>query len=122
MAEAGQNKASIYPIICDLANEDDVKRAMKQTSDIGKPHCLVNNAGPVAIGKTSGFLEMCDAAMKMIHYPTTAFLETQPARGASIVNIASVVGPIFAGSRFRICECDTENIPDTRCTVTRVGW
>jgi NAD(P)-dependent dehydrogenase (short-subunit alcohol dehydrogenase family) len=70
---------------------------MKKTVLIGKPHMLVNNAGPVAIGSSAGFLDMMTAAMKMIHFVTEDFLATKPAAGAGIVNISSVVGPIFGG-------------------------
>lgn len=90
-------KSSIHPIICDVANEEAVNEAMKKTVAIGKPHMLVNNAGPVAIGKQAGFMDMTTAAFGMIHYVTTAFLETKPVKGSSIVNIASVVVPIFGG-------------------------
>ena len=94
---AGELTSQIHPIVCDIADEKAVQNAMAETLKLGQPHMLVNNAGPVAIGKTRGFLEMMDAAMKMIQYPTAAFLETSPAKGASIVNISSVVGAIFGG-------------------------
>ncbi|KAH8897316.1 NAD(P)-binding protein [Thozetella sp. PMI_491] len=94
---AGELASQIHPIVCDIADENAVKEAMAATEKIGKPHMLVNNAGPVAIGKPRSFLEMMDAAMRMISLPTVAFLETQPAQGASIVNISSVVGAVFGG-------------------------
>jgi NAD(P)-dependent dehydrogenase (short-subunit alcohol dehydrogenase family) len=94
---AGELGSKIHPILCDIANEDAVKEAMKKTVAIGKPHMLVNNAGPVAIGSSAGFLDMMTAAMKMIHFVTEDFLATKPAKDAAIVNISSVVGPIFGG-------------------------
>lgn len=94
---AGDLASSIHPIICDVANAKAVAQAMVQTVAIGKPHMLVNNAGPVAIGRTTEFMDMVNAAFSMIHHVTTAFLETKPEKGASIVNIASVVGPLFGG-------------------------
>lgn len=94
---AGELGAQIHPIVCDIADERAVQEAMGKTSKIGKPHMLVNNAGPVAVGQTSLFMDKMLAAMAMIHYPTAAFLETQPADGASIVNISSVVGAVFGG-------------------------
>lgn len=97
---AGSLVSRIHPITCDIADEKAVQTAIADTLKIGKPHMLVNNAGPVAIGKTRSFIEMTDAAMKMIHYPTAAFLETQPAKGAGIVNISSVVGAVFGGGEY----------------------
>ncbi|KAJ5815179.1 Short-chain dehydrogenase [Penicillium riverlandense] len=94
---AGDLSSQIYPIICDVADETAVKAAMEKTVAIGKPHMLVNNAGPVAIGKTAGFMDMTSAAFGMVHFITTAFLDTNPVEGSSIVNISSVVGPIFGG-------------------------
>lgn len=94
---AGDLASQIHPIVCDIADEKAIQNAMTETLRIGKPHMLVNNAGPVALGKTSGFLEMMDQAMKMFQYPTVAFLGTEPAQGASIVNISSVVGAVFGG-------------------------
>ncbi|KAL3455920.1 hypothetical protein BJX64DRAFT_294589 [Aspergillus heterothallicus] len=94
---AGARASQIHSIICDIADEAAVKSAMGKTLQIGKPHMLVNNAGPVAIGKNAGFMEMMNAAMGMIHFVTTAFLETKPEKGSSIVNISSIVGPVFGG-------------------------
>src|ERR1700761_4179982 len=75
---AGDLAAQIHLIVCDIANETPVKEAMEQTVAIGKPHMLVNNAGPVAIGINAGFMEMMNTAMEMIHYVTTDFLESKP--------------------------------------------
>lgn len=98
--EAGELGAQIHPIVCDIANEDEVRKAMEKTTSIGKPHMLVNNAGPVAVGQSNPFMEKMNQAMAMIHYITTAFLETKPAEGASIVNISSVVGAVFGGGNY----------------------
>jgi 3-oxoacyl-[acyl-carrier protein] reductase len=97
---AGDLAAQIHPIVCDIANEVAVKGAMEKTVAIGKPHMLVNNAGPVAIGTNAGFMDMMNAAMGMIHYVTTAFLESKPETGSSIVNISSIVGPLFGGGMY----------------------
>ncbi|KAM0753424.1 NAD(P)-binding protein [Meredithblackwellia eburnea MCA 4105] len=94
---AGEYSSNVHPVTCDIASEEAVKAAMVETVKIGQPMMLVNNAGPVAIGGKGGFMDMTTAAMAMIHYPTTAFLETNPPEGAGIVNISSVVGPIFGG-------------------------
>lgn len=91
--------SQIHPIVCDVANESEVLKAMRKTEAIGKPHLLANNAGPVAIGKDSRFIAPTTAAFGMIHYVTTAFPETKPVKGSSIVNIASIVGPVFGGGR-----------------------
>ncbi|KAL4873854.1 hypothetical protein BDV12DRAFT_192295 [Aspergillus spectabilis] len=99
---AGPLVKKIHPIICDIGDENAVKEAMQRTTKIGKHHMLVNNASPVATGKTAGIMDMMmDAAMKMIHYVTTAFLETNPETGLRIVNISSRVGPIFGGGGSR---------------------
>ncbi|KAL5338518.1 hypothetical protein BJX70DRAFT_398657 [Aspergillus crustosus] len=90
---AGALASQIHPLICDIRDELAVKEAMQQTIRVGKPHMQVNNAGPVAIGRTAGFMEM-------IHYVTSAFLETKPEAGSSIVNMSSIVGPIFGGGEF----------------------
>ncbi|KAI5480258.1 hypothetical protein MNV49_001217 [Pseudohyphozyma bogoriensis] len=94
---AGEFASSIHPFTCDIADEAAVNTAMAETAKVGTPMMLVNNAGPVAIGGKGGFMDMTAAAFAMVHYPTTAFLETKPPKGASIVNISSVVGPIFGG-------------------------
>lgn len=97
--QAGDLSNQIHSIICDIANEEAVKKAMAQTTAIGKPHMLVNNAGPVAVGQAHKFMDKMTEAMAMIDYVTTAFLETKPAAGASIVNISSVVGAVFGGGK-----------------------
>ncbi|KAJ5889842.1 hypothetical protein N7504_010652 [Penicillium tannophilum] len=95
--QAGELAGQIHPIICDIANESAVKKAMEETVAIGKPQMLVNNAGPVAVGQNSAFMEKMMEAMAMIDHITKAFIETKPAAGASIVNISSVVGAVFGG-------------------------
>lgn len=95
---AGDKATSIYPTLCDIANKEAVEASMKDVvAKLGTPHMLVNNAGPVAIGTQAGFMDMMTAAMGMIHYITEAFLATKPGPGSSIVNISSVVGPLFGG-------------------------
>lgn len=95
---AGHKASMIYPTLCDIASKEAVEAGMAEVvAQLGKPHMLVNNAGPVAIGTHSGFMDMMTAAMGMIHYITDAFLATKPDEGSSIVNISSVVGPLFGG-------------------------
>lgn len=96
---AGENADSVVPIVCDIANEKAVREAMKKTQELGPVRMLVNNAGPVAIGTNAGFMEMTQAAFGMIHYVTEAFLEAVDDGEGSIVNISSVVGPIFGGGK-----------------------
>lgn len=57
-------------------------------------------ASLVAIGGKGGFMDMTHAAFAMVHYPTEAFMATDPPEGSSIVNISSVVGPIQGGGAF----------------------
>lgn len=102
---AASSGSRIHPIVCDVAKEDQVKEAMAKTLRIGKPHMLVNNAGPVAIGTSAGFPEMMAAANGMIHYVTSAFLDTKPVEGSAIVNISSVVGPVFGGGKSCLLDC-----------------
>lgn len=94
---AGEWGRAIYPVICDVGNAAAVAQAMEATLKIGKPHMLVNNAGPVTLGRKTDFIEMVTSAAQMVYYPSTAFYGTEPAQGASIVNISSVVGPVLAG-------------------------
>ncbi|KXS99974.1 hypothetical protein AC578_794 [Pseudocercospora eumusae] len=92
--------SQIFPILCDVSKSSSVSSALSQTlAEVGNPLMLVNNAGPIAIGKfgQDSFMEMMEKAMSMIHYPTEAFLGTSPERGASIVNISSIVGPLLGG-------------------------
>lgn len=100
--QAGDLAGQIHAIVCDIANEPAVKKAMEETVAIGKPHMLVNNAGPVAVGQNNSFMGKMLDAMAMIDYVTRAFLETNPADGASIVNISSVVGAVFGGGKLCI--------------------
>lgn len=99
--QAGLFGSAIHPITCDVSQQNAVREAMAKTVQIGKPHMLVNNAGPVAIGQNASFMEMTTAANGMIFYVTTAFLETSPTEGAAIVNISSIVGANFGGGEFK---------------------
>ena len=94
---AGEFGSSITPVMADVAGQADVDRGMAETLRIGKPKLLVNNAGPVAIGKTVVFKDAVTAALCSVQMMTEAFLATEPGEGAAIVNISSVVGPIVAG-------------------------
>lgn len=117
--EAGELATShIHPIICDIAEEDAVKKAMAETVAIAKPHVLVNNAGPVAVGEVSPFMDMMLKAMAMIHHVTTAFLATEPAEGAATVNISSVAGAVFGGGKLSF----NAGYPCTLTPATGGSW
>jgi 3-oxoacyl-[acyl-carrier protein] reductase len=98
IARAGQYAKSILPVVVDVADKAAVERAMAETvAGLGKPKLLVNNAGPVALGRKWEFLEALDAAVGSIQKVTEAFLATEPEEGASVVNISAVSGAITGG-------------------------
>ncbi len=103
VALAGEHGASITPIEADVTSRAAIAKAMADTARLGPPMLLVNNAGPTAIGTELVFADAITAAVGSVQMVTEAFLATQPPAGASIVNIASVVGPIVAGGSAWYC-------------------
>jgi 3-oxoacyl-[acyl-carrier protein] reductase len=91
-----------------------IKEAMRETLKLGRPHLLVNNAGPTAIGTNLGFSDAVTAAVGSVQLVTSAFLAAEPLEGASIVNIASVVGPIVAGGSAWYCAAKSAIVGYTR--------
>lgn len=77
----------IHPVISDVAKEQAVLEGMKKTVAIGKPHILVNNAGPVAIGAKAGFIDMVEATFSMIHFVTTALRQNQRRVQALLISL-----------------------------------
>lgn len=51
-------------------------------------------------------MDMTHAAFAMVHYPTEAFMATNPTEGSSIVNISSVVGPIQGGGESEVASSE----------------
>jgi NAD(P)-dependent dehydrogenase (short-subunit alcohol dehydrogenase family) len=100
---AGDSGSQITPIEADVTSKEAIARAMQATTRLGAPSMLVNNAGPTAIGTELVFSDAVTAAVGSVQMVTEAFLATQPPEGSSIVNIASVVGPIVAGGAAWYC-------------------
>jgi len=100
---AGDSGGSIHPIHCDVTSKDAIASAMEKTCELGQPMLLVNNAGPTAIGTALVFSDAVTAAVGSVQMVTEAFLATDPPEGSSIVNIASVVGPIVSGGAAWYC-------------------
>ena len=100
---AGEHGPSITPIRADVTSEQAIQQAMRDTLSLGRPTLLVNNAGPTAIGTNLVFSDAVTAAVGSVQMVTSAFLASEPPEGASIVNIASVVGPIVAGGSAWYC-------------------
>jgi NAD(P)-dependent dehydrogenase (short-subunit alcohol dehydrogenase family) len=95
--KAGEYGENILPVAGDVTDDAAVAAAMAATTEWMRPGFLVNNAGPTSLGTDWDFDQVVAAAVGSVHRVTEAFLATDPAAGASIVNISSVVG-IFVAS------------------------
>jgi NAD(P)-dependent dehydrogenase (short-subunit alcohol dehydrogenase family) len=111
---AGEHGSSITPVEADVTNQAAIDKAMATTARLGQPTLLVNNAGPTAIGTELVFTDALTAAVGSVQMVTEAFIATQPPQGASIVNIASVVGPIVAGGSAWYCAAKSAIVGYTR--------
>jgi len=111
---AGEHGASITPVAADVTNQAAIDKAMAATTRLGQPTLLVNNAGPTAIGTELVFADALTAAVGSVQMVTEAFLATQPPDGASIVNVASVVGPLVAGGSAWYCAAKSAIVGYTR--------
>jgi NAD(P)-dependent dehydrogenase (short-subunit alcohol dehydrogenase family) len=109
-----QHGLSISPIQADVTSKEAIQNAMAETEKIGRPTLLVNNAGPTAIGTQLAFSDAVTAAVGSVQMVTEAFLATDPPDGSSIVNIASVVGPIVAGGSSWYCAAKSAIVGYTR--------
>jgi NAD(P)-dependent dehydrogenase (short-subunit alcohol dehydrogenase family) len=114
IALAGEHGLSISPIQADVTSKEAIQNAMAETRKIGRPTLLVNNAGPTAIGTQLAFSDTLTAAVGSVQMVTEAFLATDPPDGSSIVNIASVVGPIVAGGSAWYCAAKSAIVGYTR--------
>jgi NAD(P)-dependent dehydrogenase (short-subunit alcohol dehydrogenase family) len=101
--QAGEHGRSIHSIQADVTSRNAIGKAMVETTRLGQPTLLVNNAGPVAIGTNLDFGDTVAAAIGSVQMVTEAFLATDPPAGAAIVNISSVVGPVVAGGAAWYC-------------------
>ena len=111
---AGEHGASITAVEADVTHPDAIDRAMAATTRLGQPTLLVNNAGPTAIGTELRFADALTAAVGSVQMVTESFIATHPPEGASIVNIASVVGPIVAGGSAWYCAAKSAIVGYTR--------
>ena len=94
---AGEYGKNIKPIKCNLGDPEDVKRAMDESVEWGKPLYLANVAGPRMVGAMGKpFGETTRLALDMINNASEAFVATNPGPGAAICNVAAVAG-VFVG-------------------------
>jgi len=89
---AGEFGVNIKPIQADLASDEAVETAMKETLEFCKPLYLANVAGPKMLNSQWDFQEVIGIAVSMIHRVCLAFEATEPGEGASIVNVAALAG------------------------------
>lgn len=94
---AGEFGCNIKPVQADLASDEDVDRAMKETLAFCKPKYLANVAGPKMLNTAWNYQEVVGIACSMIHRLCLAFEATNPDMGAAIVNVAAVAGNFEAG-------------------------
>ena len=98
LARAG---ADVSPILCDVTNQDEVKRLVDSTLGIfGRIDVLVNNAGVITVGPLptqtfTDFQEAMDVMFWGTVYPTLAVLPHMlQRRGGRIANITSIGGKV----------------------------
>lgn len=103
VAAAGEHGAAIVAVQCDVSDAAAIEAAMTQSAALGPLVGLVNNAGPVAIGRAPQFGDTIKDAIGSVQLMTEAFLARNPAPGAAVVNISSVVGPILGGGAAWYC-------------------
>jgi NAD(P)-dependent dehydrogenase (short-subunit alcohol dehydrogenase family) len=89
---AGEFGVNIKPIQADLAYDEAVDAAMKETLAFCKPLYLANVAGPKMLNTQWNFNEVVSIAVGMIHRLCLAFEATQPGPGSAIVNVAALAG------------------------------
>jgi len=94
---AGEAGGTIKPIQADLASDESVANAMKQTLEFCKPKYLANVAGPKMLNSQWDYQEVVGIACSMIHRLCRAFEATNPEDGAAICNVAAVAGNFEAG-------------------------
>jgi NAD(P)-dependent dehydrogenase (short-subunit alcohol dehydrogenase family) len=75
----------------DVSRDDQVRRALADTADLGPVRHLVNNAGPPSAAALD-FDEALVLCVGSVRRVTTAWLDLVPPAGASLVNVASVAG------------------------------
>jgi NAD(P)-dependent dehydrogenase (short-subunit alcohol dehydrogenase family) len=94
---AGDAGKNIKVFQADLASDESVDKAMKETLAYCKPLYLANVAGPKMLNTQWDFQEVVGIAVSMIRRLCLAFEATNPAEGAAIVNVAALAGVWEAG-------------------------
>lgn len=113
-AAAGASGSAIRPLVADVTDAAAIAAAMEQSAALGPLVGLVNNAGPVAIGRDPQFGDTVKDAIASVQMMTDSFLAAGPAPAASVVNIASVVGPVVAGGAAWYCAAKAGIVGYTR--------
>jgi 3-oxoacyl-[acyl-carrier protein] reductase len=118
---AGAFGSRITAILADVTSRDAIDGGMDKSSALGPLTGLVNNAGPVAIGRDPAFGETVRDAIGSVQMMTEAFMAREPAAGAAVVNISSVVGPIVAGGAAWYCAAKAGIVGYTRYMAVTHG-
>ena len=118
---AGEFGNAISAIACDVADAAAIQVAMDRSAALGPLVGLVNNAGPVAIGRDPHFGDTVKDAIGSVQMVTAAFLSHGPAAGAAVVNISSVVGPILGGGAAWYCAAKAGIVGYTRFMAATQG-
>ena len=99
--QLSRSGADVSPIVCDVANQDEVARMVQSTLDIfGRIDVLVNNAGVITVGPLhaqtlTDFQEAMDVMFWGTVYPTLAVLPHMLRnRRGRIANITSIGGKV----------------------------
>ena len=103
IAAAGEAGSRIVPVLGNVTEAKAIAGGMAESAKAGPLVGLVNNAGPVAIGRDPDFGDTVKDAISSVQMMTDAFLAAGPAKQAAVVNIASVVGPIVGGGAAWYC-------------------
>jgi NAD(P)-dependent dehydrogenase (short-subunit alcohol dehydrogenase family) len=105
----------------DVNDEAGVVAAFATTVDaLGPVRHLVNNAGPRAADPRP-FAEGVALAAGSVQLVTDAFLALEPAAGASVVNVSSVVGNIVGSEPLWYCSAEAAIAGYTRSVALLVG-
>jgi NAD(P)-dependent dehydrogenase (short-subunit alcohol dehydrogenase family) len=78
-------------VTADVTGDSQVAAALAASAQLGGVRYLVNNAGP-ASASVLGFDQALVAGAGSMRRVTTAWLDSGPAEGAALVNVASVAG------------------------------
>jgi NAD(P)-dependent dehydrogenase (short-subunit alcohol dehydrogenase family) len=120
-AELHDGGARAYAVEVDVNDGPAVAEGFAATVDaLGPVRHLVNNAGPRA-ADARPFAEGLATAAGSMQLVSEAFLALEPAPGASIVNVSSVVGNIVAGEPLWYCSAKAAIAGYTRALAALVG-